>query len=30
MSVENVEKPFKNRLSFDFSVMGDWAIGGDM
>ena len=29
MSIENVENPFKNRLSFDFDRMGDWSMNGD-
>ena len=29
MSVENVENPFKNRLSFEFDRLGDWAMNGD-
>ena len=29
MTLENVEDPFKNRLSFIFHMMGDWAMNGD-
>ena len=29
MSVDNVENPFKNRLSFEFDRLGDWAMNGD-
>ena len=29
MSIENVENPFKNRLLFEFSRSGDWAMNGD-
>ena len=29
MSIETVENPFKNRLSFDFDGMGDWSMNGD-
>ena len=29
MSIENVENPFKNRLSFEFDRLGDWAMNGD-
>ena len=29
MSMENVEDPFKNRLSFDFLRLGDWAMNHD-
>ena len=29
MTLENVEDPFKNRLSFSFHMMGDWAMNGD-
>ena len=29
MTLENVEDPFKNRLSFSFHSMGDWAMNGD-
>ena len=29
MSIENVESSFKNRLLFDFSAIGDWAMNGD-
>ena len=25
MTLENVEDPFKNRLSFSFHNMGDWT-----
>ena len=29
MALENVEDPLKNRLSFSFHRMGDWAGNGD-
>ena len=29
MTLENVEDPFKNRLSFEHHAMGDWAMNGD-
>ena len=29
MTLENVEDPFKNRLSFEYHIMGDWAMNGD-
>ena len=29
MAMENVEDPFKNRLSFGFHMKGDWAMNGD-
>ena len=29
MSIENVESSFKNRLLFEFSRLGDWAMNGD-
>ena len=29
MSIENVESSFKNRLLFEFSKLGDWAMNGD-
>ena len=29
MPIKNVEDPFKNRLSFSFHFMGDWAASGD-
>ena len=29
MALENVEDPFKNRLSFRFSRPGDWAMDHD-
>ena len=29
MAIENVEDPFKNRLSFSFDRMGNWAMNGD-
>ena len=29
MTSENVEDPYKNRLSFSFYSMGDWAMNGD-
>ena len=29
MAIENVENPFKNKLSFSFHRMGDWAMNGD-
>ena len=29
MTLENVEDPFKNRLSFSFHSMGDWRGSGD-
>ena len=29
MTLENVEDPFKNRLSFGYHGMGDWAMNGD-
>ena len=29
MTLENVKDPFKNRLSFGYHMMGDWAMNGD-
>ena len=29
MTLENVEDPFKNRLSFSFHMMGNWVMNGD-
>ena len=29
MAIENVKNPFKNRFSFSFHGMGDWAGNGD-
>ena len=29
MALENVQDPFKNRLSFRFSRQGDWAMDHD-